>query len=75
MGNTLASTKCSQCGSPFVEGEMVGVIDQERQPKVLCCLCLDLNTSRLAIVRRSRGRLEIQEPRVGGISRRAIRPA
>jgi hypothetical protein len=75
MGNLIGSTKCSRCGSPFLEGEMVGVQDRDGRTKVLCCLCLDLNTSRLCIIRRSRGRLEIHEPRAAAITRRPIRSA
>ena len=74
MGNTLDSTNCSQCGSRFVEGEMVGVHERDGSFKVLCCLCLDLSTSRLGVVRRTGGQLEIREPEAADIPRRAIRP-
>jgi hypothetical protein len=74
MGNTLGSYNCSRCGSHFVEGEMVGVNELDGRQKVLCCLCLDLNTSRLGVVRRTRGRIEIREPRAAEIPKRAIRP-
>jgi hypothetical protein len=75
MGKTLRINRCSQCGSRFVEGEMVGVDELDGRQKVLCCLCLDLRTSRLGVVRHRNGRVEIQEPRAVDLPARAIRPA
>jgi hypothetical protein len=40
-------SRCSRCGTRIFAGELVGV----EEDRVLCCMCLDLRTARLEIVR------------------------
>jgi hypothetical protein len=74
MGNTLSMYRCSHCSSRFVEGEMVGVDELDGRQKVLCCLCLDLRTSRLGVVCQMNGRIEIRVPHEAEIPIRKLRP-
>ena len=74
MGNTLGLYRCSQCRSRLLEGEMVGIDELDGRQKVLCCLCLDLRTSRLGVLRRMNGQIEIRVPDEAEIPTRKIRP-
>jgi hypothetical protein len=73
MENSLGIYRCSHCNSRFVEGEMVGVDELDGRQNVLCCLCLDLRTSRLGVVCRMNGRIEIRVPNEAEIPRRKHR--
>ena len=46
----MTASRCTRCGSPLSEGDLVGVVDEEGQQIVLCCMCLDLQKARLEIV-------------------------
>ena len=74
MGNSHGIFRCSQCNSRFLEGEMVGVDNLDGRQNVLCCLCLDLRTSRLGVVCRMNGRIEIRVPNDAEIPTRKLRP-
>ena len=52
MRNITAASRCSRCGSRLLEGELVGLDDVAGEQRVLCCMCLDLQTTRFAVVQR-----------------------
>ncbi len=49
MDTPLVASHCSQCKSPLRGGELVGL----HKDLVLCCMCLDLKTSTLAVIDRT----------------------
>ena len=50
MRDFTAASRCSRCGSRLLEGELVGLDDVAGEQRVLCCMCLDLRTTRFAVV-------------------------
>ena len=52
MRGFTAASRCSRCGSRLLEGELVGLDDVAGEQRVLCCMCLDLRTTRFAVVHR-----------------------
>ena len=52
MRDITAASRCSRCGSRLLEGELVGLDSVAGEQRVLCCMCLDLRTTRFAVVHR-----------------------
>ena len=50
MRDFTAASRCSRCGSRLLEGELVGLNNVAGEQRVLCCMCLDLRTTRFAVV-------------------------
>lgn len=48
MDAPQVATQCSRCKSPLRAGELVGL----HKDLVLCCMCLDLQTSILTVIDR-----------------------
>ena len=54
MKDIVVASHCSRCRENLLEGELVGLDEVTGQQQVLCCLCLDPRSSRLAVVHRLR---------------------
>ena len=52
MRTITTASQCSRCGSKLLEGELVGLDEVAGEQRVLCCMCLDLRTTRFAVVHR-----------------------
>ncbi len=51
MQSSVNAPHCSRCGTRVFDGELIGLEEEDGQQIVYCCMCLDLKTSRLELMK------------------------
>ena len=51
MQSSVKAPHCFRCGTRVFDGELIGLEEQDGRQIVFCCMCLDLKTSRLELMK------------------------